>query len=40
VIRRLEDATGVSVLAPGFPVELLDARPEAAGAEVVVRAGR
>ena len=40
VIRRLEDATGVSVLAEGFPAELLDDQPEAEGAEVIVRTGR
>jgi len=37
VIRRLEDATGVSVTTPGFPAELIDDEPEAAGAEVIVR---
>ena len=37
VIRRLEDATGVSVTAPGFPAELLDDEPEERGAEVLVR---
>ena len=37
VIRRLEDAAGVSVTAPGFPAELLDDEPEERGAEVVVR---
>lgn len=36
VIRRLEDATGVSVTAPGFPAELVDDEPEDRGAEVVV----
>ncbi len=36
VIRRLEDATGVSVTAPGFPAELLDDEPEERGAEVIV----
>jgi 3-hydroxyisobutyrate dehydrogenase len=40
VIRRLEDVTGVSVLAPGFPTELVDDEPEEDGAEVVVRTGR
>jgi len=39
VIRRLEDATGVSVRAPGFPTELIDDEPEAEGAEVIVRTG-
>jgi 3-hydroxyisobutyrate dehydrogenase len=40
VIRRLEDATGVSVLAPGFPAEMIDDEPEELGAEVIVRTGR
>ena len=40
VIRRLEDATGVSVRAPGFPAELVDDQPEERGAEVIVRSGR
>jgi len=35
IIRRLEDATGISVLAPGFPAEILDDEPEEAGYEVV-----
>ncbi len=37
VIRRLEDATGASVLAPGFPAEIVDDEPEVPGAEVVPR---
>ncbi len=37
VIRRLEDATGLSVTAPGFPAELVDDEPEEPGAEVTVR---
>ena len=37
VIRRLEDATGVSVRASGFPSVLVDDEAEAAGAEVIVR---
>ena len=40
VIRRLEDATGISVRAAGFPAELLDDQPEAVGAEVIVRTDR
>jgi 3-hydroxyisobutyrate dehydrogenase len=36
VIRRLEDATGVSVLAPGFPAEMVDDEPEEPGAEIIV----
>jgi 3-hydroxyisobutyrate dehydrogenase len=37
VIRRLEDATGLSVTAPGFPSEMIDDEPETVGAEVTVR---
>ncbi len=37
VIRRLEDATGVSVTAPGFPAEMVDDEPEEPGAEITVR---
>ena len=39
VIRRLEEATGASVLAPGFPAEMIDDEPEAPGAEVIVQRG-
>jgi len=35
IIRRLEDATGLSVLAPGFPAEILDDEPEEPGYEVI-----
>ena len=35
IIRRLEDATGLSILADGFPSEMLDDEPEEPGAEVV-----
>lgn len=35
IIKRLEDATGLSVLAPGFPAELTDDEPEEQGYEVV-----
>lgn len=35
VIKRLEDATGVEVLAPGFPPEMVDDEPEEPGYEVV-----
>ncbi len=34
IIRRLEDATGLSILADGFPAELIDDEPEAPGYEV------
>ena len=36
VIRRLEEATGLSVTAPGFPAELIDDEPEVPGHEVTV----
>jgi len=37
MIERLEEATGLSITAPGFPQELIDDEPEERGAEVVVR---
>ncbi len=40
VIRRLEDATGLAVRAPGFPAHMVDDEPEEVGAEVIVRTGR
>ena len=39
VVRRLEEATGVSVLAPGFPAEMIDDEPEQPGREVIVKPG-
>ncbi|MEM7722348.1 MAG: NAD(P)-dependent oxidoreductase [Pseudomonadota bacterium] len=39
IIRRLEDATGLDVRAPGFPAEMTDDEPEEPGAEVVVARG-
>ncbi|MFY0616913.1 NAD(P)-dependent oxidoreductase [Shimia sp.] len=38
IIKRLEDATGLSVQAPGFPSEMVDDEPEEPGYEVVPRA--
>lgn len=35
IIRRLEDATGLDIRAPGFPSEMIDDEPEAPGYEVV-----
>jgi 3-hydroxyisobutyrate dehydrogenase len=35
IIRRLEEATGLSILAEGFPAEMVDDEPEALGYEVV-----
>ncbi len=37
IIARLEEATGLSVTAPGFPSELVDDEPEARGAEIAPR---
>jgi 3-hydroxyisobutyrate dehydrogenase len=34
IVRRLEDATGLSITAPGFPAELVDDEPEVPGYEV------
>jgi len=34
IVRRLEEATGLSVLAPGFPAEMVDDEPEEPGYEV------
>lgn len=34
IVKRLEEATGLDVLAPGFPAEIVDDEPEAPGAEV------
>ncbi len=39
IIRRLEEATGLSILAPGFPAEMVDTEPEEEGYEIV-RGGR
>ncbi|MGI9334040.1 MAG: NAD(P)-dependent oxidoreductase [Gammaproteobacteria bacterium] len=35
IIRRLEDATGLDIRAPGFPAEMLDDGPEQPGYEIV-----
>ena len=37
IIRRLEEATGLDITAPGFPAEMVDDEPEEAGYEVVPR---
>lgn len=36
IVRRLEDACGTELLAPGFPEEMVDNEPEQAGSEVIV----
>ena len=40
IIRRLEEATGRTITAPGFPAEIVDDEPEVPGAEVSVRRGQ
>ena len=37
IIRRLEDATGLTITAPGFPAEMTDDEPEEPGYEVIPR---
>lgn len=37
IIRRLEDATGLDIRAPGFPAKMVDDEPEAPGAEIRLR---
>ncbi len=37
VVKRLEEACGIELRAPGFPAELQDDEPDAPGAEVTVR---
>ncbi|MED5305760.1 MAG: NAD(P)-dependent oxidoreductase, partial [Pseudomonadota bacterium] len=39
IIRRLEEATGLDIRAPGFPSEILDDEPEEPGYEVVADRG-
>ena len=35
IIKRLEEETGLSILAPGFPAEIVDDEPEEPGYEVI-----
>lgn len=37
IVKRLEDACGCELRAPGFPAEITDDEPESPGAEVVVK---
>ncbi|MBT8413071.1 MAG: NAD(P)-dependent oxidoreductase [Boseongicola sp.] len=37
IIRRLEEATGLDITAPGFPAEMVDDEPEEPGYEVEVK---
>ena len=39
IIRRLEDATGLDIRAPGFPPEMCDDEPEEPGYEVIPNRG-
>ena len=39
IIRRLEDATGLDIRAPGFPPEMVDDEPEEPGYEVIPNRG-
>ncbi len=39
IIRRLEEACGVEILAPGFPAEMVDDEPEQPGYEVAIARG-
>jgi 3-hydroxyisobutyrate dehydrogenase len=39
IIRRLEEATGLDIRAPGFPADILDDEPEEPGYEVVSNRG-
>jgi len=37
IIKRLEEATGLDITAPGFPAELVDDEPEERGYEVIAK---
>jgi len=37
IVKRLEEACGTQLLAPGFPPEMTDTAPEERGAEVIVK---
>ena len=39
IIRRLEDATGLDIRAPGFPAEMIDDEPEIPGTEIKANRG-
>ncbi|MEM7471308.1 MAG: NAD(P)-dependent oxidoreductase [Pseudomonadota bacterium] len=39
IIKRLEEATGLDIRAPGFPAELVDDEPEEPGYEVIANRG-
>ena len=37
IIKRLEESTGLSITAPGFPAEMVDDEPEGSGYEVEIK---
>lgn len=37
IIKRLEEACDIQVLAPGFPAEMVDDEPEESGAEIIAK---
>ena len=37
IIKRLEESTGLSITAPGFPAEIIDDEPEESGYEVEIK---
>ena len=37
IIKRLEESTGLSITAPGFPAEMIDDEPEESGYEVEIK---
>jgi 3-hydroxyisobutyrate dehydrogenase len=39
IVKRLEEACGVEILAPGFPAEMVDDEPEEPGHEVTIERG-
>jgi 3-hydroxyisobutyrate dehydrogenase len=39
IVKRLEDARGTELRAPGFPAEMIDDEPEAPGEEVICGGG-
>jgi 3-hydroxyisobutyrate dehydrogenase len=37
IVKRLEESSGLSIRAPGFPAEMIDDEPEVPGYEVMPR---
>ena len=38
IIKRLEEACGVDILAPGFPAEMIDDEAKETGYEIITKA--